>query len=540
MTDEDWQQLKRFLDTGAEGEFEPLVRRHMNLVYSAALKMLPAHRDHVDDVTQTVFADLVKKARSISPQMSIAGWLYRHTYFVSSDLKRAERRHRQREQQAVEMNAIDSSGSEPPVPSEDLHHAMNELSESDRDALVLRFLKERDLKSVGEALGITEDTAQKRVSRALEKLRAILERRGIRASIAGLTACLAQQIQAAPASLIPKAVAIASVGLAAKAGFFGAAMTTLKTPLFKAAATLVVGAGLVATVIHQNGSLDSLRRENSGLKKSATEMPDLRSENEQLAKLKANSEELERLRKEMDEVYRLRGKVTLLQNEVARLNSRPLPAISTNAPVETNQVVQIQIVSKVIKIHRRALTKNAKPLNSLIARALTSNNGSVVFSTNDSTIFMQALMETDGVDILAAPRVVTMDGQQGRVSVTKAKTVIVGYQRAGSGRDLTPVTTNFHCGPILNLTPYWIGATGSVRMNVKATILEFLGYTETDDVENTMPIFNNFEASSSVILQSGQTVVLSGPTSSGEDVILVLITPARINATGNSEAAPGL
>src|SRR5207253_1940413 len=71
-----------------------------------------------------------------------------------------------------------------------LEEAMSHLGQTDRDAVVLRFMEERSLQEVGQALGLTEEAARKRVHRAVEKLRSIFSRRGIAASSGLLMAAL--------------------------------------------------------------------------------------------------------------------------------------------------------------------------------------------------------------------------------------------------------------------------------------------------------------------------------------------------------------
>src|SRR5258708_26246227 len=55
-----------------------------------------------------------------------------------------------------------------------LDEAITRLGRDDRKAIILRFFEQRDYRSIGEALGTSDDAAQKRVSRALAKLHAQL------------------------------------------------------------------------------------------------------------------------------------------------------------------------------------------------------------------------------------------------------------------------------------------------------------------------------------------------------------------------------
>ena len=155
--------------------FEELVRRHLNHVFSAAMRRVNGDRALAEDVTQTVFVDFARKASRIPADMPPGGWLHRHTGFVASKMIDKERRRRSREQEAATMNATELSTANAPewsATSPLLDAAMDTLPSSDRDAIVLRFFEDRDFRSVGEALGMSDDSAQKKVSRAMDKLRA--------------------------------------------------------------------------------------------------------------------------------------------------------------------------------------------------------------------------------------------------------------------------------------------------------------------------------------------------------------------------------
>ena len=103
MTD-DTQLLQEYA-MGSEQAFRELVERYVNLVYSAAIRHLE-EAQLAQDVVQTVFTALARKARTLPRDVVLGGWLYRHTCFVASQAARTERRRRARERQALEMNAV--------------------------------------------------------------------------------------------------------------------------------------------------------------------------------------------------------------------------------------------------------------------------------------------------------------------------------------------------------------------------------------------------------------------------------------------------
>jgi RNA polymerase sigma factor (sigma-70 family) len=227
----DAQLLSSYADENSEAAFGELVRRHVNLVYSVALRQCGGDAHLAEDVAQRVFTDLARKARSLSGHAVLGGWLYRSAQFAASDVVRAERRRRAREQEASVMHESLSVG--PTVGDADwqklapvLDQAIGELAAPDRDAVVLRFFEGRPFAEIGATLRLTDDAARMRVDRALDKLRAALVRRGIRSTTAALAAALANQaVVAAPAGLGASVAgaALASAGATAAAGAVGAA-----------------------------------------------------------------------------------------------------------------------------------------------------------------------------------------------------------------------------------------------------------------------------------------------------------------------------
>src|SRR5438876_3204299 len=106
MKTDDGQLLRRYSEERAELAFGELVARHIDLVYSAALRVVGGDRHLAEDVTQTVFADLARKASSLPCDVVLAGWLYRHAWFTAAKAVRSERRRQNREKTATEMNAL--------------------------------------------------------------------------------------------------------------------------------------------------------------------------------------------------------------------------------------------------------------------------------------------------------------------------------------------------------------------------------------------------------------------------------------------------
>ena len=171
--------LAQYARDNSEAAFATLVTRHVNLVYSTALRN--AGNPHAaEEITQAVFIILAGKARSLSPRTVLSGWLYQTARLTAANFLRAEIRRQHREQEAYMQSLLNEP--EPnvwPQIAPLLDAAMAGLGEKDRNAVVLRFFENKSLGEVGRALGASEDAAKMRVNRALEKLRKFFSKRGV-------------------------------------------------------------------------------------------------------------------------------------------------------------------------------------------------------------------------------------------------------------------------------------------------------------------------------------------------------------------------
>jgi RNA polymerase sigma factor (sigma-70 family) len=330
---ESQQLLAQYVETGSETAFRDLVTRYVDLVYSAAVRLVNGDTHLAQDVTQTVFADLARKARSLSREVMLGGWLHRHTCFVAGKTLRSERRRRARERQAVEMNAIeDHSSANLALIAPVLDEAIDQLEPEDRVAIVLRFFEQSDFRSVGEALGSNEEAARKRVERALDKLHGLLTRRGVVLSATALGATLATQgVTAAPAGFT---ISVSSAALAAAASGGGTALTVLKIMSMTKLKIGIVGAVITAAVavpwVMQHQAQTRLADANESLRQQAEQNSRLAAENERLSNLLVRSAApAPATNDSARELLRLRGEVGRLRRESAEeqdaKSNRPSP-----------------------------------------------------------------------------------------------------------------------------------------------------------------------------------------------------------------------
>jgi RNA polymerase sigma factor (sigma-70 family) len=312
----DTELLRRYVEERSEAAFTELVHRHVNLVYSAALRETSGDMGLAQDIAQDVFRELANKAPRLLPHPSVAGWLYRSVRLVAANARRSEQRRRRREEEAHHaMNESLAEGSPNQVWQQvqpELDDALHKLSETDRSAVVLRFLEDRTLREVGGVLGLNENAARMRVDRALDRLRAVLAKRGITSTASGLAAALA----AGAVTPAPEAWA-ATIASAALAGSATAGSTTLaffqimgltKIQLGIIGALVLAG---VCTPVWQQTRLRRIEAENTQLRAQQNELAASRDKAGRLSQADSDRAELEQLRKwqaqVQPELMRLRG-----------------------------------------------------------------------------------------------------------------------------------------------------------------------------------------------------------------------------------------
>lgn len=311
----DGELLQRYARTHSEEAFAELVRRHLDLVYSAVRRRLNGDDGLAQDAAQAVFTDLARKAPSLSGRPSVAGWLYRSALFAATDLVRAESRRRRRELDFM-RDTIGQADPEldwrqlRPV----LDDAMLQLKDRDREALLLRYFENRPLSEVGAKLGLNENAARMRIDRALEKLRAVLARRGVATSSALAAVISAHAVEAAPAalgiSLTGAALAVSpTAGSFAFLNFMNA--TQLKIPGCLLALTGGGALWLQHQAIHRLNEENLALRQQIGQMKANDEVPAADS-----SSAPANDT---LTREQLAELLRLRGQVGMLRQQTNAL-----------------------------------------------------------------------------------------------------------------------------------------------------------------------------------------------------------------------------
>ena len=334
----DLDLLQDYARSGSQSAFTRLVERHLPLVWSTARRQVgDAHL--AEDIAQQVFSLLAQKAANLSAEVILSGWLYRTTTHLAARALRGEQRRVNREQEAVLAMNDQHADSIWPRIEPHLDAAMSALDERDRDAIVLRYFENKSLKEVGAALGTNDDAAQKRLSRAVEKLRQSFAQHGQTVTTGSLIAAMGTgAIQPAPAALL----ALVSASTLTVVPVATTTLNLLSWTMLKPALAAVAVIALASTAVIQRNANQSLRaerdtalvnlqheRDNATAAPPAVVKPAM--DDKELLRLRA---EVSRLRGTEAELARLKNEIASLHEALARAQTPPAPV---PAPVESDQ-----------------------------------------------------------------------------------------------------------------------------------------------------------------------------------------------------------
>lgn len=283
-TPTDPQLLQAFVLLQSEDALTTLVERHFDLVYATALRCLSGNHFLAQDVAQEVFRTFSVKAAHLVAKPSLEGWFHTVTRAKAVDALRAEERRQAREQELFAMTPLFADESDDPWKdvAPHLDELLMELPETDREAVIQRYFQHKSFREVADLLGTTEAATQRRIHRAVGRLRDLFERRGVTLSAGALGALLwANAVQAAPAGMaagVAASILAAKVATVTAAGSVAgaaagtastgsglAAMATLKTVLAVGTLVGLVGVGLGVHEAHQarqqRAMVEALRRQ---------------------------------------------------------------------------------------------------------------------------------------------------------------------------------------------------------------------------------------------------------------------------------------
>lgn len=310
--------LRIYAQEKAEEAFAELTRRHVDHVYSVASRMV-CDPHLAEDVTQSAFVALAQKARPLQKQVALSAWLHSVTHHLAANMVRSEVRRRARETEAFAMN--DPASSETDVfwakAGPLLDDLLVALSDEDRDAIALRYFEKKSAREMGAALGISDAAAQKRVTRALERLRRLFDRQGVSVGAGAIaTALSAHAVQGAPIGLaltISTNAILPHAAVSTVAFTKAIAMTTLQKSCISGVIALSIGFGLYEGRRAAKLS-DELQSVPQIQPSAANQLRNLEDERNRLAAIaEALHREVAALQQQVAEVPRLRGEVAQLR-----------------------------------------------------------------------------------------------------------------------------------------------------------------------------------------------------------------------------------
>ncbi len=359
----DQQLLAAYTERHEEAAFAELVHRHIDMVHSAAVRMVCDSR-LAEDVTQNAFITLARNAKYLCDRPVLSGWLHGTARNLAANVVRSEVRRRVREQEAVAMNEVPSST--PDAPWEEiaphLDAALEDLSEPDRDAVLLRYFEKKSAQQMAEVLGVSAEAAQKRVNRAVDRLREFFSKRGVSVGASGLVVALsAHAVQAAPAGMVAGVSAAATLAAtlapAAVTATKAIAMTALQKALVTGTVVVLAGAGVyegrqVSNLRHQ---VETLATQQAPLAQRLGRLQ--RERDEARHRLAALDEESKRAEANAAELLRLRGMAGVARRATAEAEQlRAQLAQQASAPA-TNPVLTAMTDAMKQAMERRVETR---------------------------------------------------------------------------------------------------------------------------------------------------------------------------------------
>ncbi|HEY3914581.1 MAG TPA: sigma-70 family RNA polymerase sigma factor [Verrucomicrobiae bacterium] len=507
--------LQAYAENRSEAAFAELERRYFDFVYCAALRMV--REEHAaQDVTQSVFMALARDARNLASRNVLAGWLHRTTQNLACNVVRSDVRRRSREQEVASMNesASDESDALWERIAPQLDAALAHLSQNDRDALLLRYFQNKRICEVARILETTEHAAQKRVNRAVERLRKIMARYGVVAEASGLSVCISTHaVQSTPAAV---ASATSSAGILARAAL--ATETTTKGFMFlqKALVTtaLVTTVGAALYALHLRSEIRSLQQRESLLTSQLDESQ--RERDEAVSRAALLQMQSESFQQGSRDLARLRAEVSRLR--VITPSTASTASATPPSQQWTNMPIQVNIEAKFVSLSDDAL----KSLQ--IQWTPDPEGGSHGFLTADLLEGInQALTNGDDVHVISVPRVTTLNGRRAKIASTTPAEL--------SG-------TNANLGATLDVTADFSTNDSTFNLQFTAQLTELTG-------DPLQPQLYKLEAANQATLPRGQTVALTRELSANAWLpdytntsglprnLIVLVTPEVIDAAGN-------
>lgn len=207
--------LEEWSARGSEDAFAILARRYAGLLYHAAMRQTGSG-DLAGEATQNALLVLARKASRLGRHPNLAGWLHRTVCYEASKLARRERRHQARMKRFRSHHGPEDQESFWQEIAPQLDRALDSLPEKDRQVIFLKYFEGQSFEQMAREFGGEPAAWRQRGSRAVERLRLSLTKRGLAVSSSALATGLGSTLsQAAPASVIAAISSSPAAGVAA-------------------------------------------------------------------------------------------------------------------------------------------------------------------------------------------------------------------------------------------------------------------------------------------------------------------------------------
>jgi RNA polymerase sigma factor (sigma-70 family) len=356
----DGELLERFLRERDEAAFELLLWRHGPMVLGTCRRLL-RHQQDAEDAFQATFLVLLRKARSVSRGEALGAWLYRVAHRVALRARAAAQRRARRERPGFDTAAVPA----PPAAAwDDLRPVLDEevsrLPARERSAFVLCCLQGKTHAEAGRELGCPEGTVSWRLSRARERLRGRLVRRGVALSAAALAGVVSANATAAPlpAALVSTALRAALLGggaRAAAAGAMSSSAAALTEGVLQAMLLRKVK-GVAAVVL----ALAAAGAGGTALSYRAAAGPAQAGPTARLAprRADADAQQIEALKQEN---AALRAQVEQMRRQLDADRAKLKQAVDQAMAEAHRALEQENRAKRIAEFHRQALTEKAPP-----------------------------------------------------------------------------------------------------------------------------------------------------------------------------------
>ncbi|MGB0578708.1 MAG: hypothetical protein ACPGVU_03305 [Limisphaerales bacterium] len=320
----------------------------------------------------------------------------------------------------------------------------------------------------------------------------------------------------------------------------------MKNRFLKITAGLLIGGGVAASMHHQSQKIRALEKQNTDLAAILTALPDVEAENQRLKSIGMEPEGVAALRKKADKIHALRAEIGRMRE---RIKNAPEP--SATVPKSTAKTLTGAENKQLGVTPRVQILLTSKILDSSNKSGELPVSGAGVLSQEDYQRVLKHARDTAGIDILSAPRIVTVDDREAQVQVGRNTPIETGFFAQANGKKVQSMKTNILTGITADVHPAVQPDGVSTLLKVKLQITTFDGYLDQDlgkpakkvgdDLwfHETTPIVDIAEGNTAAVMSSGQTMMLKVTSKLTGKKYWAFFTPTFIDPAGNEIAPPG-